>query len=127
MEYSFSPRRWLSDEEIRREEFVDDSGFAAGLHALGRFDKILNLNECHLQDSISYKMLDFVRSYALKHKIDAFDTFEKTGFFRHLVVRKKAHHTNDLMVNLVCYYEDEEIINELYAEMMKHFPPLPLL
>ena len=123
MEYSFSPRRWLSDEEIRREEFVDDSGFAAGLHAPGRFDKILNLNECHLQDPISYKMLDFVRSYALKHKIDAFDTFEKTGFFRHLVVRK-AHHTNDLMVNLVCYYEDEEIINGLYAEMMKHFPSI---
>ena len=53
-------------------------------------------------------MLDFVRSYALKHKIDAFDTFEKTGFFRHLVVRK-AHHTNDLMVNLVCYYEDKKL------------------
>ena len=58
MEYSFSPRRWLSDDEIHREEFVDDSGFAAGLHAPGRFDKILNLNECHLQDPISFKLLD---------------------------------------------------------------------
>ena len=42
MEYSFSPRRWLSDEEIRQEEFDDDRGFAAGLHAPGRFDKLLN-------------------------------------------------------------------------------------
>tara|TARA_B100000575_G_scaffold294677_1_gene313131 strand:+ start:20231 stop:21631 length:1401 start_codon:yes stop_codon:yes gene_type:complete len=123
MEYSFGPRRWLSDEEIQREEFVDDSGFAAGLHAPGRFDKILNLYECHLQDPISFELLDFVRNYALKHKIDAFDTFEKTGFFRHLVIRK-AHYTNDLMVNLVCYFDDQSIIKDLYAKMMKRFPSI---
>ena len=60
----------------------------------------------------SFELLDFVRNYALNHKIDAFDTFEKTGFFRHLVIRK-AYHTNDLMVNLVCYYDDQDIINEI--------------
>ncbi|MEX2368185.1 MAG: TRAM domain-containing protein, partial [Balneolaceae bacterium] len=27
MEYSFGTRRWLSDEEIQRDEYVDDSGF----------------------------------------------------------------------------------------------------
>ncbi|MEC8140658.1 MAG: 23S rRNA (uracil(1939)-C(5))-methyltransferase RlmD [Bacteroidota bacterium] len=123
MEYSFSPRRWLNDEEIQRGEFVDDRGFAAGLHAPGRFDKILNLNECHLQDPISFELLDFVRNYALKHKIDAFDTFEKTGFFRHLVIRK-AYHTNDLMINLVCYFDDQDIIKDLYAKMMKRFPSI---
>ncbi len=123
MEYSFSPRRWLSDDEINREEFVDDSGFAAGLHAPGRFDKILNLHECHLQDPISFKLLDFVRNYALKHNIEAFDTFEKTGFFRHLVIRK-SYHTSDLMVNLVCYYEDQGIIEDLYAKMMEQFPSI---
>src|SRR5690625_7020333 len=55
MEYSFAMKRWLTEEEIRAEEYVDDTGFAAGLHAPGRFDKILNLSECHLQDPVSYQ------------------------------------------------------------------------
>ncbi|NBC64107.1 MAG: TRAM domain-containing protein, partial [Bacteroidetes bacterium] len=79
MEYSFGTRRWLTDEEIQADKYVDDSGFAAGLHAPGRYDKILNLKECHLQNPISYNLLDFVRSYCKENSIPAFDTHEKIG------------------------------------------------
>lgn len=121
MEYSFSTRRWLSDEEIASDEFVDDSGFSAGLHAPGRFDKILNLNECHLQDPISFKILDYVRIYCLKNNIEAFDTFSKSGFIRHLMIRN-AHHTNDLMVNIVTYIDDLDVIKPLSDSLLKEFP-----
>ncbi len=121
MEYSFSTRRWLTEEEIQSDEYVDDSGFAAGLHAPGRFDKILNLNECHLQDARSFELLDFVRSYAIRNEIPAFDSIAKTGFFRHLVVRN-SHFTDDFMVNLVTYAWDEELIFKLRDELLKAFP-----
>ncbi len=121
MEYSFGTRRWLSDEEIRADEFIDDSGFAAGLHAPGRYDKILNLHECHLQDPVSYKLLDFVREYCKNHNIPAFDTHKKTGFMRHLVVRT-SHHTDDLMVNLVTYKDDPEIMKGLSDALLENFP-----
>lgn len=121
MEYSFGTRRWLTEEEIQADKFIDDSGFAAGLHAPGRYDKILNLNECHLQDPISYKILDFVRSYCKDNSIRAFDTHEKTGFMRHLVIRT-SHHTDDLMVNLVTFKDEPEIINPLSYAILKNFP-----
>ena len=121
MEYSFSARRWLTDAEIKSEEFVDDSGFAAGLHAPGRFDKILNLNECHLQDKRSFQILDFLRSYCIEHGIEPFDSFNKTGFMRHLVVRN-AHHTEDFMINLVTYSYDEQLMETFKNVLLERFP-----
>lgn len=123
MEYSFGTRRWLSDEEIKKDEYVDDSAFAAGLHAPGRYDKILNLEECHLQHPVSFRILDAVRSYCMQHGIEAFDTHEKTGFMRHLVVRN-AHYTSDLMVNLVTFKDSPGIIRPLAEKLLSVVPEI---
>ena len=123
MEYSFSTRRWLTDEEINRDEYVDDTGFAAGLHAPGRFDKILNLHECHLQDAVSFRMLDFVRDYCITHQIPAFNNRENRGFMRHLVIRN-SHYTDDLMVNLVTYEDDPDLIHGLKNALLDQFPEI---
>jgi 23S rRNA (uracil1939-C5)-methyltransferase len=123
MEYSFGTRRWLSDAEIKSDEFVDDSGFSAGLHAPGRFDKILNLNECHLQDPISFRLLDFVRAYCMDNGIEAYDTYKRTGFMRNLVIRN-SHYTDDLMVNFVTNEDRPDIIQSLSAELMEQFPEI---
>ncbi|MBO6524201.1 MAG: 23S rRNA (uracil(1939)-C(5))-methyltransferase RlmD [Balneolaceae bacterium] len=121
MEYSVSSRRWLTEEEIKSEEFVDDSGFAAGLHAPGRFDKILNLNECHLQRTESFQILDFVRTYCLEHDIEPFNTFDKTGYLRHVMIRT-VHHTEDFMVNLVTFKDEPETIKKLSNALLEAFP-----
>jgi 23S rRNA (uracil1939-C5)-methyltransferase len=121
MEYSFSNRRWLTREEINRDEFVDDSGFAAGMHAPGRFDKILNLNECHLQREESFEILDFVRNYCIQYDIPPFDAMKHEGFMRHLMIRN-SFHTDDFMVNLVTYQDDQELIKKLSDELLEKFP-----
>lgn len=123
MEYSFATRRWLTEEEIQRDEFVDDSAFAAGLHAPGRYDKILNLKECHLQHPVSFKILDFVRSYCIENQIPAFDIHKKIGFIRHLVIRN-SHFTDDLMVNLVTYSDEPDTIQTLSDALLKQFPEI---
>lgn len=123
MEYSFGTRRWLTEEEIQRDEFVDDSAFAAGLHAPGRYDKILNLKECHLQPPISYKLLDFVRNYCKKNDIPAFDVHKNEGFMRHLVIRN-SHFTEDLMVNLVTYQDKPDVIQKLCDALLEEFPEI---
>lgn len=121
MEYSISARRWLTEEEINRDEFVDDSAFAAGLHAPGRFDKILNLQECHLQVPESYEILDFVRGYCIKHGITPYDTFEDSGFMRHVMIRN-SHHTDDFMVNLVTFEDDQDVMQKLTDALLDEFP-----
>ena len=121
MEYSFSNRRWLTQEEITQDEFVDDSGFAAGMHAPGRFDKILNLNECHLQRKESFEILDFVRDYCIKNDIPPFDAMKHEGFMRHLMIRN-SYHTDDFMVNLVTYQNDQKLIKKLADILLEKFP-----
>ncbi len=121
MEYSFSTRRWLTEEEINREEFVDDSGFAAGLHAPGRFDKVLNLQECHLQQPESFQILDFIRSYCTERDIPAFDAVNQEGFMRHLMIRT-SHHTTDFMVNLVTYEDDSDLMRTMSDQLLERFP-----
>lgn len=121
MEYSVSSKRWLTEEEIRSDDFVDDAGFAAGLHAPGRFDKILNLNECHLQAEESFQILSFVRNYCLEHGIEPFNTFEKTGYLRHVMIRN-AYHTEDFMVNLVTFKDELDIVTKLSNALREAFP-----
>lgn len=123
MEYSFGSRRWLSDEEIRSDDYVDDSAFAAGLHAPGRYDKILNLKECHLQPEFSYEILDFVRSWCISNDIEPFDTYKNEGFIRHLVIRN-SHFTEDLMVNIVTFRDEPDTVNRLCSELQENFPEI---
>ncbi|MCC5905268.1 MAG: 23S rRNA (uracil(1939)-C(5))-methyltransferase RlmD [Balneolaceae bacterium] len=123
MEYSFGTKRWLTEAEIQSDEYVDDTAFAAGMHAPGRYDKILNLKECHLQHEISFRILDFVRSYCEENNIPAFDTHQKTGYMRHLVIRN-SHYTNHLMVNFVTFRDDEQIISGLCNAVLNKFPEI---
>ncbi|CAN5234988.1 23S rRNA (uracil(1939)-C(5))-methyltransferase RlmD [soil metagenome] len=120
MEYSFGTRRWLTESEINKEEFVDDSGFAAGLHAPGRYDKILNLHECHLQKPVSFRLLDYVRNFCIQNNVEAFNTHKNEGFMRHLVIRTSAH-TDDLMVNIVTFRDDPDIIGKLSGLLLASF------
>ena len=59
MEFAFSPNRWVLDSE---PEGVDKS-FALGLHIPGRFDKILDVNNCHIQPEIGNKFLKLLGKY----------------------------------------------------------------
>lgn len=126
MEYSIGHKRWLSREEINKEEFISDRCFAAGLHAPGRFDKILDIQECHLQKPVSYYILDFVRSYCKEHNIEPYNTIDHKGFMRNVVVRT-SFHTDDLMVNLVIFKDNDEVIGPLSEALLNQFPEITTL
>lgn len=126
MEYSIGHKKWLSREEIERDEFVSDRAFAAGLHAPGRFDKILNIQECYLQDLVSYNILNFVRSYCIEHDIAPFNPIDHEGFMRNVMIRN-SFHTDDLMVNLVTYKDEEETLQKLSDAILQEFPEITTL
>lgn len=123
MEYTFSDRRWLTPEEIASGVDIKQSGIALGLHVPGRYDKILNLNACYLQDEISFEILDWVRTYALTNGIEPWNTYQKTGYLRNLMIRN-SFHTSDLMVNLVTYSDDTEFMRKFTDELLLKFPQI---
>lgn len=123
MEYTFSDRRWLTPEEIASGEDIQQSGIALGLHVPGRYDKILNLNTCQLQHPVSYRILNWVRNYALQHNIPPWNTFKREGYLRNLMIRN-AERTSDLMVNLVTYSDDPEFMEQFSTDIRKEFPEI---
>ena len=123
MEYTFGDRRWLTDREVQSDEPVEDKHFALGLHVPGRYDRILNLEECHLQNPVSFRILDTVRSYALDHDIEPYNTHKHTGYLRNLIIRDSVH-TGELMVNLVTREDDPETITALATHLKQQFPQI---
>lgn len=121
MEYSFGTRRWLSQQEINSDDFISDEGFFGGLHAPGRYDKILPLNACYLQDERSYQILDWTRKFAERNNLSAYDQETKDGYFRNLAIRN-AYHSSDFMVNVVSKTDNPSIMKSYTHELMQAFP-----
>ncbi|MEX2641515.1 MAG: 23S rRNA (uracil(1939)-C(5))-methyltransferase RlmD [Balneolales bacterium] len=123
MEYTFGSRRWLSEDEIKDEGEIENKYFAVGLHVPGRYDRILNLQECHLQDPVSFEIMDYIRGFAIDNHIKPFDIHHKQGFFRNVMIRNSPV-TGDLMVNLVTFRDDKKIMKNLAGALLDNFPEI---
>ncbi|MCZ2132116.1 MAG: 23S rRNA (uracil(1939)-C(5))-methyltransferase RlmD [Bacteroidetes bacterium] len=97
MEFSFGASRWLSDEEIRSGEVIE-RGFALGLHAPGRYDKVLDIGRCELQPERGNELLAVFRSAALRFAAKCYNERERDGFLRNLVIRSGGGETMLILV-----------------------------
>lgn len=122
MEFSFSAERWLTKEEIASGDPFN-LNFALGLHAPGYFNKVLDLQECHLQSELSARIVNGMRAFALEHEWKPWHIRNHTGYLRHLVIRQ-AGGTDDLLVNLVTNRYDADRMAELAAYFQEAFPEI---
>ena len=120
MEFSFSEKRWLTKEEIKSGEAIDRN-FALGLHVPNVYDKVLDINECYLQSEMSTKLLNFTRDFFKRKNIRVYNTKTHQGYLRNLVIRE-SEHTDDLMINLVTFYEDDQLFKEYSDNIVKNYP-----
>lgn len=121
MEYSFGDRRWLSDDEIASNTEFNKEELALGLHIPARFDRILNLKECHLQDERSYQIMDATRSFAIKQGYSPYNNVKKEGWLRHLTIRNSSKN-DGWMVHFMTFYSDPRSMDNLVNHLLHHFP-----
>lgn len=119
MEFTFSNRRWILPDEPKDAP----QGFALGLHIPGRFDKILDINECHIQPKLGNEIINFVREKAIELKLKPYDQKTHIGFLRHLVLRFGVK-TDEMMVNIVTSYENTDFLFPLVNDLVKKFPQI---
>ena len=123
MEFTFSPNRWVLESE---PEGVDKS-FALGLHIPGRFDKILDIHECHIQPEIGNRILSVARDVCLDNpELRPYDPRSHIGFLRFLMLRYGVN-TGDLMVNVVTSYHDIDKLSPLTDKLLEEFPEITSL
>ncbi len=95
LEFGFSNKKWLTSEQVASGVQFDCMD-AVGFHIPGAFDKILDIEECHLMDDINNRLRNGIRSYALAHGLTFFDLRQQTGLLRNMMLRTSA--TGEIML-----------------------------
>lgn len=124
LEFTFSDKRFLTREEIGREDEIVRSP-AAGFHVPGFFDKVVDIDTCFLQGAPSNEIRNFIKAYALEHELSFFNLREQHGFLRTLIVRTAS--TGEVMVILALGCEDETEREALLDALIVKFPQITSL
>lgn len=116
LEFGFSNKRWLTEEEVKADVKYDVMD-AVGFHISGAFDKILDIEECHLMDNINNEIRNDIRHYALENGLSFYDLRQNKGLLRSLMIR--TSNTGELMF-LVQFRIDSDDEQKQADALMQH-------
>jgi 23S rRNA (uracil1939-C5)-methyltransferase len=85
LEYTFSAKRWLTTEEIESGEEIERR--ALGFHIPGQFGKVINIDNCFLQDNRSNLIRNELREFALIENLSFYNIQEHEGLLRNIIIR----------------------------------------
>jgi len=124
MEFSFSNARWITEEESRSGEEIDNRN-ALGFHIPRMWDKILDITKCHLQEDPSNLIRNSVREFAIENNLTFFNPREHSGLLRTLMIRTAS--TGEIMV-LIQFFDDNKVERELIMDhLAERFPGITSL
>lgn len=103
----------------------EEAGAAAGFHAKGFFDKVVDIQTCYLQAEPTNEIRLAVKEFAKLNRYPFYDIRNHTGFLRTMQVRLCT--TGELMVNVVVAEDDKEKISELMTYLKGKFPAITTL
>jgi 23S rRNA (uracil1939-C5)-methyltransferase len=124
MEFSFSDSRWLTLEEIQSDDDLGDRN-ALGFHIPGMWDKILDIDNCHLQRDPSNAIRNAVKQFAIAHQLEFFNARNQTGLLRTMMIRTSS--TGDIMVLVQFFKENIEKRELLLDFIAETFPEITSL
>ncbi len=125
-----NPPAWgtLESENAEMSSTLSDSevppagGFrgAAGFHAKGLFDKVVDISTCYLQPEPSNKVREAIRAYAIANDLSFYDVRHHTGFIRNVQLRVCT--TGETMANVIVGENDRDKINKLMSHLRDTLP-----
>lgn len=123
LEFTFSNRKWLTDNNVDRND--EDRMKGLGFHLPGMFDKILDIEECLLQDKLSNKIRNAIRDYTIKQGYSYYDVYSWEGIMRNIIFRNTT--LNEWMVIVVFNEDNQPLILELLYFIKETFPEITSL
>ncbi len=121
LELSFSVAPWLTAREKELDARPDNR--VLGFHAPRFFDKVLNIEQCHLQIDLHNQIRNELRRFAREKDIPFYNIREHTGFLRTLTMRTSLHN-HEFMVILVVAEDDPNRIDEIFSHLSEQFPDI---
>lgn len=124
MEYTFSNKKWLTFDQLRSGADFPERR-AAGFHISGAFDKVLDINRCHLQEDLGNRLRVFIKKFGMEHNYSFYDLREQHAFLRTLMIRISS--TEEVMAVMVFGEDDSDKIGELLTAVAENFPEITSL
>lgn len=127
LEFGFCNKKWLTNEQVASGEVFDNMN-AVGFHITGAFDKILDIEECHLMTDINNRLRNAIREYAFENNLSFFDYRAQQGLLRNMMIRTST--TGELMLLMqFCIHtpEEEAQAKDTLAFIHKTFPKVTSL
>ncbi|WP_394344698.1 23S rRNA (uracil(1939)-C(5))-methyltransferase RlmD [Apibacter muscae] len=118
LEFSFSNSRWLTFNEIKSGEEIEDRN-ALGFHIPKQWSKVLDIKECYLQKEPSNQIRLFVKELVQKYKMEFYDLKQQLGFLRTLMIRSNSK--NELLVFVQFFQENKEKREILLSSIQEKF------
>jgi len=120
LDYSFSANRWLTQDEVTSGVRYTAGGL--GFHVPRRWDKVIDISECHLQPEPGNSIRNRIRELALKHEMTFWDPRAHTGFLRNLTLRNTL--AGDWMLLLAVGEDRPDDLALLLDDAVAEFPQL---
>ncbi len=122
LEFSFGDRRYLLEAEMGQppEALGKPMDFALGFHVPGRFDRVVDVDVCHLATPLMNEALVLAKTFARARGLSIYSTRTHTGFLRNLVVRHAAG-TGEFMVYLVTSSHDAALMADVKGMLLDAF------
>ena len=100
LEFTFADRKWLSWDEIHAAGGLEniDNSYGLGFHITNCFDKVLDIEECHLMPNINNRIRNGIRQFAREHAMTFYNEHTHQGQLRTLILR--ANHKGEIMLIL---------------------------
>lgn len=130
MEFSFGASRWLTAEEVAGEGDIEDKNFALGLHIPGRYDKILDIDICHIQGELGNEILKSVKQACKDFKVTAHNLNTHEGFLKNLIIRRSLSSGMYMVILLTDTpnkEEEWEFLDWLQVELPMKYPDIDSL
>jgi 23S rRNA (uracil1939-C5)-methyltransferase len=129
LEYTFATGKFIPSEEFSRMKAAgispSDQPGAAGFHARGFFDKVVEIDTCHLQDEPTNLIRKAVAQFAIDHGMPFYDTRAHEGWLRNMFVRNTT--TGEWMINIVLGFVAEKEQKMLLDGLLQQFPQITTL
>jgi 23S rRNA (uracil1939-C5)-methyltransferase len=107
LEYSFAP---------------GEDGLVLGFHRAGRWDEVIDVEECLLTTDVGNAIREAVKRWAREEGLEPYDQETGTGYLRHLVMRE-GRNTGQVLVLLVTA-PGERFDTDYIVETLTQFPEI---
>lgn len=124
MEFSFSDTRWLTPEEIKKAETIDNRN-GLGFHISGAWDKILDIDTCYLQEDPSNDIRLKIKQFAIENEMPFYSPRQQTGFLRSMMIRITS--IGEIMLVIQFFEENRKMREQLLDFIIESFPQITSL